>query len=58
MKIRVVYTIDVPAGSLEALRELACVDTNAEAADFVRADAEEYTRQYLEGAGVRLLAAG
>lgn len=54
MKIKVNFTIDVPADSLAALRELASADTNAEARDFVKMDSLEYTRGYLEDNGVKL----
>jgi hypothetical protein len=54
MKIHVNFTLDVPADSLAALRELASAETNAEARDFVKMDALEYTRGYLEDNGVKV----
>lgn len=53
MKIKVEFTVDVPRASLEALRELAGgVVTNADAAEFVRMDARDYTVGYLDTNGV------
>lgn len=54
MKIRVAFTVEVPASALAALRELASADNNSDAADFVRWDAMEYVRSYLDENGIPL----
>lgn len=52
MKIRVLFTLDVPKESMDALFSLAHANSQAEAADFVRMDAEDYVIQYFESNGV------
>ncbi len=52
MKIRVLFTIDVPEESVAALIELAAAKTRAEAAEFVRYDAKDYVIQYLSSNGI------
>lgn len=48
MKIKVEFTVDVPRHRLATLRECAEATTNAEAADYVRGQAREEIRMYLE----------
>jgi hypothetical protein len=54
VKIRVDFTLEVSAESLALLRELANVDSTADAVGFVRAEAEDGVCQYLESNGIRL----
>jgi hypothetical protein len=48
VKVRINFTVDIPRHRLATLRECAGVDTNADAAEFVRGEAREGLRVYLE----------
>lgn len=52
MRIRVDFTIEVPAEALPALRALAAADDNEGARDFVKYDATDYVIGYLTDNGV------
>ncbi len=52
MRIRVDFTIDVPAERLPALRELALAENNAQAALFVKSEAQDLITGYLSDMGV------
>lgn len=54
MKIKVDFTMDVSRHHLERLRSLAEADTNQEAVLFVKGEAQEMTRIYLEDNGVQV----
>lgn len=51
MKIQVAFTIEVPYADLLLLQGVAETDNVADAAEFVRAEAEEYIKGYLEERG-------
>lgn len=51
MKVEVRFTLEVPRDDLEKLRAVAESDTNADAAMFVRGEAEDTIKRYLEETG-------
>lgn len=52
MRIRVDFTLEIQPEKLPALRELASADNNNDALYFVKAEAEDYVRDYLSSNGV------
>lgn len=54
MRIRVNFTLEVPDDSLEKLREAAEADDNVSAGWFVRGQAEDEIKMYLEDHNVRV----
>lgn len=54
MKVRVDFTIDIPADRLEDLLEFTCADDLAGARSFLKLDAEEYLVGYLSDNGIEV----